>query len=39
MAPKSIDLTKMRTSELSEELEKGYADMAEGCAKPAMEVF
>ncbi len=37
--PKAIDLTKMRTSELSEELEKGYADMAEGRAKPAMEVF
>ncbi len=34
-----IDLTEMSSAELSEELEKGYADMAEGRTRPAKEVF
>ena len=38
-ANKPLDLSSLSATELSEELEKGYADMKAGRAKPAKEVF
>ena len=37
-AKKRLDLSEMSAVELSEELEKGYADMKAGRIKPAKEV-
>lgn len=34
-----LDISSMSVSELSQELEKGYADMKEGRTKPADAVF
>ncbi|BDF78581.1 addiction module antitoxin, RelB/DinJ family [Pyramidobacter piscolens W5455] len=38
-ARRPLDLSEMSAVELSEELEKGYADMKAGRTKPAKEVF
>ena len=38
-AGRPLDLSEMSAVELSEELEKGYADMKAGRTKPAKEVF
>ena len=38
-ARRPLDLSEMSAVELSEELEKGYADMQAGRTKPAKEVF
>ena len=38
-ARRPLDLSEMSVVELSEELEKGYADMKAGRTKPAKEVF
>ena len=38
-ANKPLDLSSLSAAELSEELEKGYADMKAGRTKPAKEVF
>lgn len=35
----TLDVSNLSASELSEELEKGYADMKAGRTKPAKEVF
>ena len=34
-----LDISRLSAAELSEELEKGYADMKSGKSKPAKEVF
>ncbi len=36
---RQLDLSRMSTAELSEELEKGYADMKAGRTKSAKAVF
>ena len=36
---KPLDMSQMNTAEVSEELEKGYADMKAGRTKAAKEVF
>lgn len=36
---RQLDISKMSIAELSEELEKGYADMQAGRVKPARAVF
>lgn len=38
-ANKPLDLSSLSAAELSEELEKGYADMKAGRVKPAKKVF
>lgn len=38
-ARRPLDLSEMSAVELSEELEKGYADMKAGRTKPAKEAF
>ena len=38
-ANKPLDITSLSAEELSEQLEKGYADMKAGKTKPAKEVF
>jgi len=36
---KPVDITELSEAELNKELEKGYADMIAGKAKPAKQVF
>ncbi|MBR5968804.1 MAG: type II toxin-antitoxin system RelB/DinJ family antitoxin [Lachnospiraceae bacterium] len=38
-SPRPLTLTELSENELSEELEKGYADMKAGRTKPAKAVF